>query len=252
MLESHFVIFHVVVGDINRGVLVRYIYYILFIIYIYYILYTRTEQKMTIWQSDNLTFFVMVEKWMPHWQMDDFNKDWWMTSVKTNKWHSYRCVCARISFVRVCECHLFVFAKMKKRCLRNKKKSHFYWQTHHQSPEGTMRPQAGGGVSGANGTPADGVQPLPKPRRGDRLFRHPSTFWVCHSFGVPFGVFHISRGSVLSGLHRLPVVFRPFGTLVVRLRIVVKKCLRNKKKSHFYWQPRPYYSNFALFFMFNP
>ena len=64
----------------------------------------------------------MVEKWVPHWQMDDFNKDWWVTSVKTNKWHSYRCVCARISFVRVCECHLFVFAKMKKRCLRNKKK----------------------------------------------------------------------------------------------------------------------------------
>ena len=63
----------------------------------------------------------MIEKWVPHWQMAGFNKHWWVTSAMTNKWHSYRCVCARISFVRAYECHLFVFAKMKKRCLRNKK-----------------------------------------------------------------------------------------------------------------------------------
>ena len=55
-LESHFVIFHVVVGDINRGVLVRYIYIIYYLLYILYTLYTRTGQKMTIWQSNFLTF----------------------------------------------------------------------------------------------------------------------------------------------------------------------------------------------------
>ena len=165
---------------------------------------------------------VLTDGWFQQTLMGDFRNDKQMTLVQMCvRAYIFR-ACVRVSFVGEC--------RNEKKLLTEQKKSHFYWQPHHQSPEGTMRPQAGGGVSGANGTPADGVQPLPKPRRGDRLFRHPSTFWVCHSFGVPFGVFHISRGSVLSGLHRLPVVFRPFGTLVVRLRIVVKKMLTEQKK----------------------
>ena len=161
--------------------------------------------------------------------MADFRKHWWVTSAMTNKWHSCRCVCARISFVRACECHLFVFAKMKKKCLRNKKNRTSIDNRTTKVPKGRWDHRQA--VEWAERTePLLMNITLAKPRRGDRLFRHPSTFWVCHSFGVPFGVFHISRGSVLSGLHRLPVVFRPFGTLVVRLRIVVKKLLTEQKK----------------------
>ena len=45
LLFCHFVIFHLAVGDINRGGSKIYIYYILFY-YIYYILYTHGA-KMT-------------------------------------------------------------------------------------------------------------------------------------------------------------------------------------------------------------
>ena len=131
LLDCHFVIlsfFHFAVGGTNRGLLVRYIYIIYyFIIYILYIIYTHGA-KMTKWQNDKMTFFVKTEKWVPYWLMDGFNKHWWMTSVKTNKWHSYRCMCVRVWFVCACECHLSESTKMKKKCLRNKKKSHFYWQ----------------------------------------------------------------------------------------------------------------------------
>ncbi len=47
LLDCHFVIFHLAVGDTNRGLLVRYIYIIYyFIIYILYIIYTHGA-KMT-------------------------------------------------------------------------------------------------------------------------------------------------------------------------------------------------------------
>ena len=48
LLDCYFVILSFFIlpwGDINRGLLVRYIYIYIILLYIYYILYTRTEQK---------------------------------------------------------------------------------------------------------------------------------------------------------------------------------------------------------------
>ena len=59
-------------------------------------------------------------------------------------------------------------------------------------PEGLMRPQAGGGVSEANGTPANGTYHPSEPRRGDRLLPRLLVLIICHSFGVLFVVCSIA------------------------------------------------------------
>ena len=104
MLESHFVIFQIAVGDINRGVLVRYIYIIYyFIIYIIYYIHARGKK----WQSDNLTIWQF-----PWWLKNECRTDRWLISTKTDGWLPWRQTNDTRKDVCVCVYHSCVCASV--------------------------------------------------------------------------------------------------------------------------------------------
>ena len=106
--------------------------------------------------------------------------------------------------------------------LWTKKRSYDYPQTYYQSPEGT-KDYRQAVESRKDGTPAD-VEP---PERNSEGVTDSEGGWMPEESVAPSGLgqgLHpISRGSVRSA-HSTACLWshRPFGTLVVRLRVVIK------------------------------